>query len=47
LKDKGFCCIEPWMGPRNSLNTGDGVQILAPGSSLDTLFAIEVNALNR
>jgi galactose mutarotase-like enzyme len=47
LKDKGFCCIEPWMGPRNSLNTGDGVQILAPGSSLDTRFAIEVNALNR
>ncbi len=47
LKDKGFCCIEPWMGPRNSLNTGEGLQVLAPGKHLETQFSIGVQPLNR
>jgi galactose mutarotase-like enzyme len=47
LKDKGFCCLEPWMGPRNSLNSGDGVQVLAPGAHLEAQFSIGVQALQR
>lgn len=33
LKGKDFYCLEPWSAPRNSLNTGEHLNILDPGGS--------------
>ncbi|MEH1833875.1 MAG: aldose epimerase [Nostoc sp.] len=33
LKGKDFYCLEPWSAPRNSLNTGEHLTVLEPGSS--------------
>ncbi|MBN3894870.1 MAG: aldose epimerase [Nostoc sp. NOS(2021)] len=33
LKGKDFYCLEPWSAPRNSLNTGENLTVLEPGSS--------------
>ena len=42
LKDKPFICVEPWMGLNNSLNTGESVFYLEPGSALETSVAFNV-----
>ncbi|UFP94406.1 hypothetical protein [Gloeobacter morelensis] len=34
LKDKPFYCLEPWMAPRNAMNTGDHLQMVPPGDRL-------------
>ncbi len=33
LKGKDFYCVEPWTAPRNALNTGEHLTILAPGAT--------------
>jgi len=33
LKGKEFYCLEPWSAPRNSLNTGEKLTVLEPGTS--------------
>ncbi len=33
LKGKDFYCLEPWSAARNSLNTGEHLTVLEPGSS--------------
>ena len=33
VKGKDFYCLEPWTGPRNALNTGENLTVLAPKSS--------------
>jgi galactose mutarotase-like enzyme len=33
LKGKDFYCLEPWSAPRNSLNTGENLTVLEPGSN--------------
>ncbi|MDJ0674856.1 MAG: aldose epimerase [Calothrix sp. MO_167.B42] len=33
LKGKDFYCAEPWTAPRNALNTGEHLTILAPGAT--------------
>jgi galactose mutarotase-like enzyme len=34
VQDKDFYCLEPWTGPRNSLNTGRDLLYVAPGETL-------------
>lgn len=34
VKGKDYYCLEPWTAPRNSLNTGDRLLWLDPGTSL-------------
>lgn len=41
LKDKPFVCVEPWMAPVDALNTGIGVQQLAPGESRRFVIGIQ------
>ena len=40
LAGKDFVCVEPWTGPADGLNTGDGLLELAPGGkrSLGVMF---------
>lgn len=42
LRDKPFICVEPWMGLNNSLNTGESVFHLEPGTSLETSVAFNI-----
>jgi galactose mutarotase-like enzyme len=42
LRDKPFICVEPWMGLNNSLNTGESVYHLEPGTSLETSVAFNI-----
>lgn len=43
LGGKDFVCLEPWTAPADALNTGDGLQVIAPGESrtLTTRVALE------
>ncbi len=45
VADKNFYCLEPWTGPRNSLNTGTDLLHVAPGETLSTTvtFAAKFN----
>jgi galactose mutarotase-like enzyme len=45
VADKNFYCLEPWTGPRNSLNTGTDLLHVAPGQTLTTkvTFAAKFN----
>jgi galactose mutarotase-like enzyme len=45
VADKNFYCLEPWTGPRNSLNTGTDLLHVAPGETLTTkvTFAAKFN----
>jgi galactose mutarotase-like enzyme len=36
VEGKDFYCLEPWTGPRNSLNTGIDLLHVAPGETLTT-----------
>lgn len=40
-KDSPFYCIEPWMGPPNSAETGKGIQWVPPGET--QAFTVEVS----
>lgn len=33
LPGRDFVCLEPWSAPRDALNTGAGLEVLAPGAS--------------
>jgi galactose mutarotase-like enzyme len=37
---KDFICLEPWTGPGNGLNTGEGLRTLAPGA--DERMSVEI-----
>jgi galactose mutarotase-like enzyme len=43
LKGKEFYCLEPWTAPRNSLNTGENLTVLAPGASCTASFRLTAN----
>jgi galactose mutarotase-like enzyme len=43
LKDKDFYCLEPWTAPRNSLNTGENLTVLAPKASCTTFVRLTAN----
>ena len=36
LKGKDYYCLEPWSAPRNALNSGKNLMVLAPGESRET-----------
>ncbi len=36
VKGKDFYCLEPWSGPRNAMNTGTDLLVVAPGEVLET-----------
>lgn len=40
---KDFYCLEPWTGPRNSLNTGIDLLHVAPGETLTTSVTFAAN----
>lgn len=45
VKGKDFYCLEPWSAPRNAMNTGDRLTLLAPGASVETLVRFTVTNL--
>ncbi len=42
LKDKDFICLEPWTGPRNSLNSGVGLIYLDPETTVNSWVEMSV-----
>ncbi len=40
VKGKDFYCLEPWSATRNSLNTGENLTVLAPGSSCNAIMRL-------
>jgi len=42
LQDKAYYCLEPWSAGRNALNTGEQLQTLAPGASLNTWVRLAI-----
>ena len=47
LKNQDYICLEPWSAPRNALNTGEQLTLLAPHSSLEAWVEIQVETLGR
>lgn len=45
LSDKDFYCLEPWMAPRNALNTGQDLVQVEPGTSLGCRFVLDAALL--
>lgn len=45
VKGKDFYCLEPWSAPRNAINTGEDLLIVAPNSSLETHVSFTVDFL--
>lgn len=43
VKGKDFYCLEPWSATRNSLNTGENLTVLAPGSSFTAVIELTAN----
>lgn len=42
LNDKDYVCLEPWTGPRNSLNSGVGLIYLDPETTVNTWVEMSV-----
>lgn len=40
VKGKDFYCLEPWTGPRNAMNTGDHLLLVAPGETVETVITM-------
>ncbi len=38
LRDQNFVCVEPWSAPRNGINTGEQITILAPDETCKAEF---------
>lgn len=45
VKGKDFYCLEPWVAPRNALNTGKNLLQLEPGASLNLEMKLTVEVL--
>lgn len=45
VRGKDYCCLEPWSGPRNALNTQDCLTHLAPGETLETWVRFSAQSL--
>lgn len=43
LKDKDFICLEPWISPRNSINTGEQLNYLSPQEIYEAKIIMEVS----
>ena len=42
---KDYVCLEPWSAPRNAINTGDKLTILAPKERYEAVFELRVTPL--
>ena len=40
LTGRDFVCVEPWTAPGGALQTGEGLQLLAPGATFSSQFSI-------
>ncbi|TVP61085.1 MAG: aldose epimerase [Nodularia sp. (in: Bacteria)] len=45
VKGKDFYCLEPWTAPRNALNTGENLTVLAPKASCTASVSFKANTL--
>jgi len=45
VRGKDYCCLEPWSGPRNALNTQDSLTHLAAGETLETWVRFSAQSL--
>ncbi len=45
VKGKDFYCLEPWTAPRNALNTGANLTVLAPKASCTASVQLTANLL--
>lgn len=45
VQGKDYYCLEPWSAPRNALNTGEDLTILAPGASCQTVVRLTATFL--
>ncbi|HYW22235.1 MAG TPA: aldose epimerase [Nodularia sp. (in: cyanobacteria)] len=45
VKGQDFYCLEPWTAPRNALNTGENVTVLAPKASCTASVRLTANLL--
>ncbi len=45
IQGKDYCCLEPWSGPRNALNTGEQLSVLGPGASCEAQVEMSVSYL--
>lgn len=43
INGKNYCCLEPWSGPRNALNSGEGLAYLAPGETRLSRVSFQVD----
>jgi galactose mutarotase-like enzyme len=45
LIDKDYVCLEPWTGPRNSLNTGVGLIYVNPETTVNTRVEMSIKKI--
>ncbi|MDB9303377.1 aldose epimerase [Nodularia spumigena] len=45
VKGKDFYCLEPWTAPRNALNTGENLTVVAPKASCTASVRLTANYL--
>ncbi|ARV60347.1 aldose epimerase [Nostocales cyanobacterium HT-58-2] len=43
VKGKDYYCLEPWSAPRNSLNTGEHLTVLAPEAEREAIVRLTAN----
>jgi len=43
IKGKEFYCLEPWTAPRNAINTGENLTVLAPNTSCTASLKLTAN----
>jgi galactose mutarotase-like enzyme len=45
IQGKDYVCLEPWTAPRNAINTGESLTVLAPEQVSETVFDLRVTNL--
>jgi galactose mutarotase-like enzyme len=45
VQGKDYYCLEPWTGPRNAMNSGDSLLLIAPQQTLETSVRMAVALL--
>lgn len=45
VQGKDYYCLEPWTGPRNAMNSGDSLLLVAPQQTLETSVAMTISFL--
>lgn len=45
VQGKDYYCLEPWTGPRNAMNSGDSLLLIAPQQTLETSVTMTIDLL--